>query len=218
MSSIPRTCPVPCLMYSFLKQVVNSSDNGYALGTHRRQPSKCLPYEEDIRVPLVIRGPGITPGSLDRDSTYNIADLGATILSLAGAKADYEVDGRVIPLAKNEQRGHEGDKRELAVYYGANEAQSKHHTVAEYWIYGLEEGKYGGELFTNCRKGLFGSISLTHILPVVHLNTTYRALRIVENGASWAYHVWCTGERELYNMKVNTPFLSTMLGLLMSLL
>src|ERR687898_1896414 len=35
-----------------------TSDNGFHLGEHRLGAGKWTPYEEDIRVPLVVRGPG----------------------------------------------------------------------------------------------------------------------------------------------------------------
>lgn len=28
-------------------------------------------------------------------------------------------------------------------------------------------------------------------------------LRVIEEDNNWAYSVWCTGERELYNMQVS---------------
>lgn len=34
-------------------------------------------------------------------------------------------------------------------------------------------------------------------------NNTYRMLRVIEEGHNWAYGVWCTGERELYDMNVS---------------
>ena len=34
------------------------SDNGFMHGEHRALAEKVLPYEESIRVPLVLRGPG----------------------------------------------------------------------------------------------------------------------------------------------------------------
>ena len=39
--------------------VVYSSDNGYHIGQHRLQPGKSCGYEEDVNIPLIVRGPGI---------------------------------------------------------------------------------------------------------------------------------------------------------------
>ena len=39
--------------------IVFMSDNGFMHGEHRALAEKVLPYEESIRVPLVMRGPGV---------------------------------------------------------------------------------------------------------------------------------------------------------------
>ncbi|HSE67956.1 MAG TPA: sulfatase, partial [Gemmatimonadales bacterium] len=38
------------------------SDNGFHLGEHRGLQGKNLPYEEDLRVPFIVRGPGVQAG------------------------------------------------------------------------------------------------------------------------------------------------------------
>ncbi|MGK2956656.1 MAG: sulfatase family protein [Solirubrobacterales bacterium] len=73
--------------------IVFTSDNGFFLGQHRIHRGKLLPYEPAVRVPMVIRGPGITPGSTSREVTAN-QDLAPTILGLTGAKASSRIDGR----------------------------------------------------------------------------------------------------------------------------
>jgi hypothetical protein len=52
-----------------------------------------LGYEEDIHVPLVVRGPGVPRGYHDTVSSYGIVDLSRTILEIAGANTDYNDDG-----------------------------------------------------------------------------------------------------------------------------
>ena len=42
--------------------VVYTSDNGFHMGQHRLFVGKTTAYEEDIRVPLVMRGPGVPAG------------------------------------------------------------------------------------------------------------------------------------------------------------
>ena len=42
--------------------IVFSSDNGFHLGEHRETAGKQAPYEENIRLPLIVRGPGIAAG------------------------------------------------------------------------------------------------------------------------------------------------------------
>ena len=48
--------------------IVFTSDNGFHLGQHRMPAGKQPAYEEDIHVPLIVRGPGIPAGSTDSAS------------------------------------------------------------------------------------------------------------------------------------------------------
>jgi hypothetical protein len=64
--------------------VVFTSDNGYHLGEHRLQYGKEKPYTTDVRVPLFIRGPGITANSSALHPTTHV-DVTATLVELAGA-------------------------------------------------------------------------------------------------------------------------------------
>ena len=68
------------------------SDNGMLLGEHRIPGSKIYPYEESIRVPLLIRGPGVPVGQTVGSPAVN-ADLAPTILDAAGAQPGLTVDG-----------------------------------------------------------------------------------------------------------------------------
>ena len=59
-----------------------ASDNGFHYAEHRLGPGKGTGYEEDIRVPLAVRGPGITPGPPIEDLVANV-DLPLTFLHIA---------------------------------------------------------------------------------------------------------------------------------------
>jgi arylsulfatase A-like enzyme len=79
--------------------VIFTSDNGLFLGEHRLPGGKLLPYEESIRVPLIIRGGGFPAGRTAQQPVANI-DLAATIVELTGARARRTMDGRsLLPLA-----------------------------------------------------------------------------------------------------------------------
>ena len=43
--------------------IVFTSDNGLHMGQHRLFPGKGRGYEEDIRIPLIVRGPGVPAGA-----------------------------------------------------------------------------------------------------------------------------------------------------------
>jgi N-acetylglucosamine-6-sulfatase len=78
--------------------IVFTSDNGYMHGEHRWSTEKVLPYEPSIRVPLIMRGPGIPAGRVDRRIVANI-DLAPTILDAADALPRRVMDGRsLLPL------------------------------------------------------------------------------------------------------------------------
>ena len=92
--------------------LVFTSDNGMMHGEHRIPFGKNLPYEESIRVPLLIRGPGMPAGVHVRDLVANV-DLAPTILDAAGARARLPEDGRSL-LALS-RRPHSESGRELAI-------------------------------------------------------------------------------------------------------
>jgi arylsulfatase A-like enzyme len=75
-----------------------TSDNGFHLGQHRLNPGKYTPYETDIRVPLVVRGPNVQSGVSTDSFAINI-DLAATFFAIAGAIPGWTVDGRsLLPI------------------------------------------------------------------------------------------------------------------------
>ena len=78
--------------------IVYTSDNGFHLGLHRMVEGKDTAYEEDIRVPFAVRGPGIPRGQQIGALALTI-DLAPTFAAWAGAAAPDFVDGRsLIPL------------------------------------------------------------------------------------------------------------------------
>lgn len=79
--------------------VVYVSDNGYHLGNHGLAKGKLMPYEEDVRVPFYMRGPGIRPGTTS-DYMASMVDLTATIVEMAGGTLPSGVDGLPLPLAR----------------------------------------------------------------------------------------------------------------------
>ncbi len=72
-----------------------TSDNGFHQGQHRLKEGKSKLFEEDIRVPLVVRGPGIPAGRVVRQLVAN-ADLAPTFAEIAGVEAPDFVDGRSL--------------------------------------------------------------------------------------------------------------------------
>lgn len=84
--------------------IVFTSDNGFHLGQHRLGSSKYTPYEEDIRIPLIVRGPGVKAG-VKVDAFVENLDLAPTLAQLAGATLPVPPDGRSFAaLLKNPRK------------------------------------------------------------------------------------------------------------------
>jgi arylsulfatase A-like enzyme len=80
--------------------LVFTSDNGFLLGEHRRQ-GKQVPYEESIRVPLLIRG-GPFAGGRTIDGLVSNLDLAPTFVSTLGVAPQRTMDGiDLTPAADN---------------------------------------------------------------------------------------------------------------------
>jgi N-acetylglucosamine-6-sulfatase len=75
--------------------IVFTSDNGFFHGEHRVPSGKVLLYEPSIRVPLIMRGPGIPAGLRLSQRVANI-DLAPTIVDAAGATPARVMDGRSL--------------------------------------------------------------------------------------------------------------------------
>ncbi|MEO1527457.1 MAG: sulfatase-like hydrolase/transferase [Planctomycetota bacterium] len=76
--------------------IVMMGDNGWFLGEHG-MTSKVLPYEESMRVPLVIAGPNTQ--SIVTDVLALNIDVTATILELAGVRVPASMHGRsLLPI------------------------------------------------------------------------------------------------------------------------
>ncbi|MCA9878268.1 MAG: sulfatase, partial [Thermomicrobiales bacterium] len=81
--------------------IMFTSDHGYHLGEHRIPEGKGTPYEEAIRIPLVVRGPGVPAGR--SAAVVSTVDLAPTIAALAGAAIPAFVDGRsLLPVLQPE--------------------------------------------------------------------------------------------------------------------
>ncbi len=80
--------------------VIFTGDNGYFLGEHGLA-DKWYPFEESIRVPLIVRDPRLAPakhGETNDDFTLNV-DLAPTILATAGISPLPKMQGHdIAPL------------------------------------------------------------------------------------------------------------------------
>jgi N-acetylglucosamine-6-sulfatase len=75
--------------------LVFTSDNGYHMGEYRLNPGKMTAFDTDIRVPLVVSGPGVPAGATRPEPVENI-DLAPTFLTLGNAPVPSTVDGHSL--------------------------------------------------------------------------------------------------------------------------
>jgi N-acetylglucosamine-6-sulfatase len=82
-----------------------TSDNGYFLGEQVIRQGKILPHEPSIRVPFLMRGPGVPSGE-DRFDPITSIDYAPTVLALTGATTEEPMDGKsLLPVARRGDRG-----------------------------------------------------------------------------------------------------------------
>jgi N-acetylglucosamine-6-sulfatase len=81
--------------------IVFVSDNGWLQGQHDIPGDKFLPYEESIRVPFILSGPGVPKGQTVKGQVTNV-DFAPTLLAAARARAGRLQDGQSLwPTIEN---------------------------------------------------------------------------------------------------------------------
>ncbi|HEX7587610.1 MAG TPA: sulfatase [Anaerolineae bacterium] len=101
-----------------------TSDNGYHLGNHRQLTGKIAPYQEELRVTMVVRGPGVPAGQTRLQLTGNV-DLAPTWADLAGAKPADFVDGRsLVPLMRDNPPGLNQWRQVFGIENGEDDLQT----------------------------------------------------------------------------------------------
>jgi arylsulfatase A-like enzyme len=109
--------------------VIYTTDNGWYLGDLGLYDKRFM-YEPGLRVPLMARGPGITPGIAPDQFVANV-DLAPTILDLAGVSIPQSMQGRsIVPLLRGEPPA---DWR-TSVYYRYYHDPGHHNTRAHYGV------------------------------------------------------------------------------------
>ncbi|KAJ1711082.1 gloeobacteria sulfatase [Aspergillus flavus] len=101
--------------------IIYTSDNGFHIGQHRLPPGKTCGFDEDIRVPFFIRGPGIPEGAVE-DSVSTHIDLAPTFYELAGIPLRDDFDGAPMRILRN------------------NMGTLHEHVTVEYWGQAMLEG------------------------------------------------------------------------------
>ncbi|XP_021931865.1 N-acetylglucosamine-6-sulfatase-like isoform X3 [Zootermopsis nevadensis] len=99
--------------------LIVTSDHGYHVGQFGLPWDKRQPYEMDIRIPLMMRGPGLPRKQKDVRPVLNI-DFAPTFLAMAGLEPPAWMDG--LPffplLQQNANNGTKIDRKFLIEYHG----------------------------------------------------------------------------------------------------
>lgn len=100
-----------------------TSDHGYHLGQFGLPYDKREPYEFDIRIPMMVRGPAIPAGLVSKASPMNI-DLGPTFISLAGGSVPSDMDGKSMEVLWTDPPGSRDFRSNVLIEYSGEEKQS----------------------------------------------------------------------------------------------
>jgi N-acetylglucosamine-6-sulfatase len=173
--------------------VVFTSDNGYHLGQHRMPAGKLTAYDEDIHVPLIVRGPGVPDRT--RDQMVGNVDFALTFADLAGVKAPKFVDGRSFApmLTSGPAPDHWRDAY-----------------LIEHWLQSPKEGQTEGRLLAPLEplardpRAIDETTALQGpripgMKPTTEHDPTpeFHAIRTADQ----LYVEYSTGEKELYDLK-----------------
>ena len=93
-----------------------TSDNGFFHGEHRVPQGKVRLYEPSIRVPLLIRAPGM-PKGVHRSQPVGNVDLTETILDFANAKPGRKEDGMSLVPIMEKKRYWPGRAMDLETFF-----------------------------------------------------------------------------------------------------
>ncbi len=86
--------------------VIYMGDHGYLLGQHGRFEKHCS-YEEAVRVPLLLRAPGVTKAGQTSPALVELIDVAPTILDYVGHKPPEAMQGRsLLDLARGQAKAH----------------------------------------------------------------------------------------------------------------
>jgi len=110
--------------------VIYTTDNGFFLGDHGMYDKRFM-YEESLRIPLLVRWPGVIKPSSTSDALVLNLDFPETFLEIAGVKVPKEMQGRsLVPLFK----GKEPWTWRESFYYRYYHDPGHHNTRAHYGV------------------------------------------------------------------------------------
>ena len=198
--------------------VVFASDNGFHLGQHRLPAGKETPYDTDVHVPLVVRGPGIDSHRHVTDMAGNV-DLAPTFAAMAGLGPLRRDDGRSL----------------LGLLHGHAAARPRRTTLVEHWAlrHGGREPSFvpfGGMLEPTDPDQATAEDARLHptviadpeprhssAAPLLSDSTLYAAVTKIPDYAGvrtdrYLYVEYVNGDRELYDLATDPDEMHNLAG------
>jgi arylsulfatase A-like enzyme len=110
--------------------VIYTSDQGFFLGDHGMYDKRFM-YEESLKMPFIIRWPGIIKAGSVEDAMILNTDFAPTFMDMAGLKVPKDMQGRsIVPLL----RGREPRDWRESMYYRYYHDPGDHNTSAHYGV------------------------------------------------------------------------------------
>jgi N-acetylglucosamine-6-sulfatase len=153
--------------------IVFTADQGVMAGEHRIARGKNKPYEEALRVPLLVRGPDVAAGRTVEAPVAN-ADLAPTILDLAGATVPEDLarpmDGLSLRAALT---GEAPDARRAVPIEGRENTASARHGFKVRSYVGVRTARFA---YVEYRRARFDTVGAANSGPLGAGRTTDREL------------------------------------------
>jgi N-acetylglucosamine-6-sulfatase len=109
--------------------VIYASDQGFYLGEHGWFDKRWM-FEESLKMPFVIKWPGVVESGLRPDALIQNIDYAPTFLDMAGVTVPSEVQGQsIVPILKQEA----SDVRD-SIYYAYYESGGEHNVPQHFGV------------------------------------------------------------------------------------
>ena len=155
--------------------IIYTADNGFFHDQHRVRQGKVLLYEESIRVPLLIRGPGLPKGKKRSQPVSNI-DLAPTIVDLTDAKAQRRMDGRSLLPLIDDRLLSPGRPIVLEAFFNADDPDENPETPATHYQ-AVHTDRYLYARYGTGEQGLYDLLTDPFELQSRHGDPAYASVR-----------------------------------------
>lgn len=152
--------------------VIYSSDQGFYLGEHGWYDKRWM-FEESLKMPFLIRWPGVIEPGVDAKALIQNIDYGPTFLDVAGAEIPEEMQGRSMVSMLKDQGRASASWRD-AIYYAYYENAAVHNVPVHD---GVRTDRYKLMFFPRTREwNLFDLEEDPQELVSLHADPDYAAI------------------------------------------